>query len=86
MDIINIIGTIGSAMLAICGLPQAIQSIKSNSSSGISSSFIILWGVGEILVTLYVLNTTKDTILLINYIFNIVIVGIIAFYKIKSTQ
>jgi len=86
MDIVNIIGAIGSAMLAICGLPQAIQSVKSKSSSGISSSFLILWGVGEILVILYVLNTTKDTILLINYIFNIIIVGIIAFYKIKSTQ
>jgi uncharacterized protein with PQ loop repeat len=78
---IELIGTIGAIMLALCGLPQAIASIKQGHSDGISTSFIALWLVGEILLIIYVGATNPDFILMANYAFNIVPVGIIAFYK-----
>jgi uncharacterized protein with PQ loop repeat len=81
---ISFIGIIGSLMLALCGLPQAIQSIKAKSSAGVNSLFLWLWGIGEILLIVYVLNTSNDLILLINYLFNVFIIGVIAYYKIND--
>ncbi len=81
---INFIGIIGSTLLALCGLPQAIQSIRTKSSAGISTLFLLMWGLGEIFVLWYILETSVDWILITNYVFNIILVGIIAFYKIKE--
>lgn len=81
---ISFIGIIGSLMLALCGLPQAIQSIKTKSSAGVNSLFLWLWGIGEILLIIYVLKTSNDFILLVNYLFNVLIIGVIAYYKIND--
>lgn len=78
---IETIGIIGAVMLALCGLPQAITSVKQGHSDGISTSFITFWLVGEVLLMLYVSVTNPDVILIANYAFNIVLVGIIAYYK-----
>lgn len=79
---IEIIGAIGAVMLALCGLPQAITSIKQGHSDGISTSFIALWLIGEVLLLIYVGVTNPDVILILNYAFNIVLVAIIAFFKV----
>lgn len=78
---INYIGILGSILLAICSLPQVYQSVKTKSSEGISSMFLLLWGLGEALIIVYVLGTTRDPILLVNYFFNFLFVAIIAYYK-----
>jgi uncharacterized protein with PQ loop repeat len=83
---ISLIGIIGSAMLAICGIPQAIQSIKTKSSAGVNSLFLWLWGLGEIFLIIYVANTTNDLILLINYLFNVLIIGVITYYKVNPKE
>jgi len=79
--LVNVIGIIGAFLLAICGIPQAVLSIKSKHSSGVSLGFLLMWGIGEILVFLYVIMTSMDLILLINYFFNIILVAIILYYK-----
>ena len=81
-----IVGIIGSILLALCGLPQAITSIRQKHSEGISSLFLSMWGIGELLVLAYILGTSVDLILVANYVVNIVLVGIIAFYKIRKLK
>jgi uncharacterized protein with PQ loop repeat len=84
ISIVNLIGSIGAFMLAICGLPQAIESFKQKNSDGVSTLFITLWFVGEILLLYYVTKTSGDIILIINYLFNLLIVSVIGYYKIRK--
>lgn len=76
----KVIGWIGGLLLAWCGAPQAIRSIKQGHSKGISRSFLFMWGVGEIFVLAYVLPN-GDLPLIFNYFANIIFVGIILKYK-----
>jgi uncharacterized protein with PQ loop repeat len=78
----DIIGYIGSIMLAICGLPQAIESYKTKSSEGLTWGFLALWFFGEILTFVYVLPK-MDLPLLINYSANLLFLSVIIYYKIK---
>lgn len=80
---IEIIGIIGATLLALCGLPQSIRSYKDGHSDGLSWGFLSMWGFGEILVLYYVMMTTMDMILIANYIVNLIIGGVIVYYKIK---
>ena len=74
------IGWLGSIMLAFCGLPQAIESIRTKSSEGLTWGFIGLWFTGEILTFIYILPK-MDLPLLLNYTANIIFLSIIIFYK-----
>lgn len=68
--------------LALCGVPQAIQSYQDKHSHGISWGFLLLWGFGEIFAMIYVFEKL-DIPLLMNYAANILIVGVMVYYKIK---
>lgn len=74
------IGWIGSILLAFCGLPQAIESIKTKSSEGLTWGFIGMWFIGEICTFVYILPK-MDLPLLLNYTANIIFLSIIIFYK-----
>jgi uncharacterized protein with PQ loop repeat len=74
------IGYIGSIMLAICGLPQAIESYKTKSSEGLTWGFIGLWFWGEIFTFAYILPK-MDLPLLINYSVNIIFLLVIIYFK-----
>ena len=77
----EIIGYIGSILLAICGLPQAIESYKTKSSEGLTWGFILLWFFGEIFTFAYILPK-MDLPLLINYSANLIFLIIILYFKI----
>jgi uncharacterized protein with PQ loop repeat len=79
----EIIGWIGSLMLSICGLPQAINSYRNKNSDGISWGFILLWLIGEIFLIIY-LGYRKEYPLLFNCGLNVVLASIILFYKIRK--
>jgi len=81
----ELIGYIGSIMLAFCGLPQAIESFKTKSSEGLTWGFLALWFFGEILTFAYVLPK-MDLPLLINYSANIIFLLIILYYKINPKK
>lgn len=83
MGIVELIGIIGATMLALCGLPQAWKSFQDKHSDGISWGFLNMWGFGEILVLVYVALTTLDWILMANYAVNLIIGGVIVYYKIR---
>lgn len=74
------IGWLGSLLLAFCGLPQAIESIKTKSSEGLTWGFILMWTLGEIFTFIYV-APKMDLPLIFNYTANIIFLAIIIFYK-----
>ena len=82
MTIFEIMGWLGSICLAICGIPQAWQSYKDKNSDGISWGFVILWAFGEVFALAYVYDKL-DLPLLLNYATNILILGVILYYKVK---
>lgn len=77
---LEILGWLGSTALAICGLPQAYQSWKEKKTVGISSSFLYLWLLGEILTLIYVIPKWHWP-LLFNYVGNLIFISIILYYK-----
>ena len=82
MSIFEIMGWLGSICLAICGIPQAWQSMKDKHSHGISWGFVLLWAFGEIFALAYVYDKL-DLPLLLNYATNILILGVILYFKIN---
>ena len=76
----ELIGYIGGFLLAICGLPEMIRSIRNNYCD-IGHLMLSSWLIGEILVFLYVLPN-KDIPLLLNYGANIVFITVMYYYKI----
>lgn len=72
---------IGSILLALCGLPQAYRSYTDGHSRGISSTFLVMWGLGEILTFFYIIG---DLPLMINYGINIICISVIIKYKLKE--
>ena len=79
------IGWLGSILLAFCGLPQAIESIKTKSSEGLTWGFIGMWFLGEIMTFIYILPK-MDLPLLFNYTANIIFLSIIIFYKLMPKK
>lgn len=83
LTMFEIIGWLGSICLAISGLPQAWMSYKDKHSRGISWSFILLWAFGEVFALTYVYDKL-DLPLVTNYITNILIIGVILYFKITG--
>lgn len=78
--LLEIIGWIGSILLALCGLPQAIQSIRDGHSRGLNWGFLAAWTSGELLTVVYVFPK-QDIPLLFNYALNISFLLIMLKYK-----
>ena len=78
------IGFIGSILLAVCGIPEVVRTIKDNRCH-LGWNFLLLWFGGELFMLTYIIPM-KDLPLLLNYIFNSLLVGIMLFYKIKNTK
>lgn len=82
----ELFGWVGGILLAICGLPQAILSWRQGHSEGIDWSFLWAWFIGEVFLLVHVLHlyglNWLAAPLLLNYAFNIVLVGVILRYKI----
>ena len=82
---LEFIGYVGSIFLAICGLPQAIQSYRQKNSDGLNVSFLLLWTFGEIFTLIYVIPIMSIP-LLINYVANLCFLCVIWKYKIWSLK
>lgn len=81
----EMIGWIGSILLAFCGLPQAIESWKTKNSDGLTWGFLIMWGLGEIFTIIYIIPKWHWP-LIFNYTANIIFISIIVYYKIKPRR
>ena len=78
----EVLGWIGSALFALCAVPQAWQSWKQKHSDGLSWSFLLMWFFGEVLTIIYVSQKEDVLPLLANYCFNIILLLIILWYRI----
>ena len=76
----DLVGWIGSLMLAVCAVPQAYKSYKEGHSEGLSWGLLTLWGAGELLTLAYVLPK-MDLPLIVNYLTNILLIGVMVKYK-----
>lgn len=76
-----IIGWLGSILLAFCGLPQMVKTIKDGHAEGLSNEFLAMWLGGEICTLLAVLTDNNEKYLLFNYYTNILFLCIIIKYK-----
>jgi uncharacterized protein with PQ loop repeat len=76
----EMLGWLGSILLAFCGLPQAIESYKTKSSDGLTWGFIAMWFIGEIFTFIYILPK-MDLPLMFNYTANIIFLSIIIYFK-----
>lgn len=78
---IETIGFLGAALLTISAIPQAIKTYKSKKADDLSISMLLSWSIGCFLMFVYVLLTSADIPLLVNYLLNtIVSVGIVVLY------
>jgi uncharacterized protein with PQ loop repeat len=84
IGLFTILGWLGSICLAACGVPQAWMSYKDKHSHGISWAFLILWAVGELLAMAYVYDKL-DLPMLVNYSVNILILGVIIYFKVRPS-
>lgn len=75
------LGWIGSILFAICGLPQAYQSVKDGHSRGLNWFFLLAWLGGEVLTIAYVWPKA-DLPLLFNYFTNLVFLLVMLRYKV----
>lgn len=81
------IGWISGILFAFCGLPQAIQSIRTGNSEGVSLALLLMWGTGEVLAIIYVLGKHGlDKPLIFNYALNLVFISIILKYKVRQRK
>lgn len=76
-----LMGWLGSICLALCGVPQAIQSWQDKHSHGISWGMLLLWAFGECFALTYVFNKL-DMPMVMNYGINIFVVGLMLYFKI----
>ena len=80
---IEFVGWLGAILFALCGAPQAYKSYIDKHSHGLSWGFLGMWLAGEVCVLFYVAMTTMDTILIANYVANLLILYVILYFKIK---
>ncbi len=80
----KLIGFIGSILLAICGFPEAYDSLR-GIPSGIGWTMLLVWFVGEIMTLAYILAEKQSRLvpLIFNYGLNILFIGIIIYYKVN---
>lgn len=77
---LEVVGWVGSMLLAFCALPQAVESWRTKSSRGVTWGLLWMWGLGEILTFAYVWPKMEIP-LLFNYSVNIALLGVIVYYK-----
>lgn len=77
----ELISYVGSFLLAFCGLPELIRTIR-NKRCDIGYGMLLSWLIGEILVLIYTVSK-QEYALVINYSINTLIVSIMCYYKIK---
>lgn len=85
---IELIGHLGAFLLSLSSAPQLITTYRTKDVTGLSLNMLLLWGFGCALMGIYVLFTTKQLPLLINYAFNTALVfsNIVLYLKYKGNK
>ena len=85
MQLVDGIGWVGAILLGLCGIPQAIKTIRDNHARGLAWLFVFMWWTGELLTLGFIFSLPETQYPLIaNYVLNICIVTLILWVKIKD--
>lgn len=77
----NFLGWVGALCFAFSAVPQAYQCYRQKHADGMSWGFLILWLSGELCMIVYSVSE-RNIILLTNYGINLVLLLVIAYYKV----
>lgn len=77
------IGWLGALCFAFCAAPQAIECYKKGHAEGLSTTFLLLWTVGEILTLIAIVQDAPLGYLLLNYGLNLLFLTVIWYYKLR---
>jgi uncharacterized protein with PQ loop repeat len=78
----NNIGLIGNLFLTFCAIPEVIRTLK-DKRCHLGWGFLSMWFVGEIFCFFYGFSLNEIP-LMINYTFNLVVVSMMMYFKIKQ--
>lgn len=71
---IEFIGHFGALLLSLSSAPQLYTTFKTKDITGLSLNMLLLWGFGCLFMGIYVLYTSTQLPLLINYALNTALV------------
>lgn len=80
------IGWIGAFLLAMCGLPQAIEAVSTLNCT-LTWAFLLMWFFGEVFTLIYVVKKSKEVKLLpllFNYGMNILFILVMITIKVLA--
>lgn len=78
---IHLLGYVAMVCLMTATIPQAIKSIKDGHSRGMAGGYLILLLSGFSLMSAYLLLTKPIIPVLLNYFANIIMMLVVAYYK-----
>lgn len=78
---INILGYAAMFFLITAALPQVIKTVKEGHSEGLAGGYIVLLLIGFGLMTTYLFLTKPVIPVITNYLFNILMILILGYYK-----
>jgi uncharacterized protein with PQ loop repeat len=82
---IELLGIIGTLLLAIGGMPQLAKTIRDGHADGLSAGMIWCWTLGFVVLLVYTFAAhPKDWILLLNYGFNLCVTLVFLRYKYRN--
>lgn len=78
------LGYLGGILLGLCGLPQAIHSVRTGKAEDVNWLFLVMWLLGEVLMLIYgYFALDKDGPVLFNCAFNVIMILTIIGVKLK---
>ena len=78
----EVVGMIGACLLGACCLPQTVKTLRTGKADDVSWAFLLMWLGGELLMLNYVLSKdTTDSIIVLNFLMNIILLIPIMFIK-----
>lgn len=85
---IEILGFLGTIFLILSSVPQTYLTWKTKKTEGLSLSMLLFWFFGVFFMGIYVVLTTCQIPLLLNYGFNTVVIGLnlYFYYKYRNTK
>lgn len=78
------IGLVGSLLLTFSGVPELVRTMKSGKCF-MGWGFLFMWFVGVLLCTFYSISLNEIP-LIVNYSFNLLVSGLMGFYKFKEIE
>ncbi len=78
---VQVAGWLGGALLACCALPLVVSTVRDGHAHGVDPVFLALWFSGEAAMLVHVLFVEASLPLKLNYIANVIMVGIVGWYR-----